>query len=1027
MRKYSTPEIKTRRVDNGLKERKKRTRTSRNVKKKNLFRLTMLSSTKSVSNNDKFITKLCETPRPKHFLPLASLKNKTSYSSRRSNKIKKFQFEALKKKLGTRDDLHIQDSKVKEYDRQNLVNLTQGSLAFKESFGKHLKAKDLREFNFEALQLSKSQKPKNPIKSLQEDTVIEVEKNAESIRKAKLINEMLKTNKAFHKTEDEDDTTIPFVTTMGTNFESFTKTEEQTATNPHQIEEEKKTKKAKTLRNISYLFEKNKKFRPKKKPPIEVMKDTGEVNKYAEEISQIRSILEVNRFPMLSNDLFSVIREMKLTYEERMKVERKMKNKDEFSTAITDARICSFVENYRLHGCHERLDSVRIVNWMAKMKEKYNKDNNIFGSIEEYFVAFKDILAFSQRELIQSEMKRCKEKAHLIEKLYQENVIFYQGLMEYLKLFLQELDSNHFQDIGGVKKKHENIMEHQHYRYHLLQQEMNLAKNEIEELKQLNKKLRNKLSNDLLVMKQLRSDIEYSVEKEQIMRIENKKISQIITEMHQELTSITPQLPGHHQTLLDEKIKKIKSIKKEAKKRLEVIHESKETKDMVENSRLSVHDKQSYLRKVGTNSAIVELDFNTHHMSIQTDDLNDKMFMRSKEVQAAAFDYKDKATQLSSIHCPNCKDLRLRLVQSDVTMKVFKRRMEKMMDKNSDLSMDLNHFRIRFRSEREKRQSMILRSPIKQLAESIIVEKIQEMESEDSNSSENAPSDNNLAKSGGFLDVGRRRSRGRRRTKSRNISRKSSIMLSESPAPQKNTKLEKEIESMILDKEFSERELFNEFEKADSINKKTLEIVKDRIDELDIKLKLIPSDHRNEQNDKFFSLKYKLSQYKKFNKKFSIRPSAQVLKVSKSTSLAPRPGILKNITGNYFRSLSKKKKKSNVLFTERNKKKLNEKLKLANTLFNEVLEDIRDRSFPKDKELIRDSTLIKKISKYYADFANQKKASSKTQSYKIQIFMLLSLKNSHRKLLVRNFKKVKQIIFILLIYFLAFAFSQSAY
>lgn len=946
-------------TDNKTRNRKCK---SQQIKKKNLFRLTMISSKKSLKNNEK--RRLSETPKPKHFMPLNSIKD----TSRKINikNIKKNGEEGIKNS-NTNKTVIASMNKLYVEKTQNFRNI---NLHLKNSYRKKQEISDSK-------------------KSL--------EFKLEKLNKEELIKKMLKEKRAFpnYKTEEDDDTTtIPFINTFyKTNFDSFVNTTSPKNTLNKEFNGDN------SMRNISYLFEKKKKFIPPEKGPVELMKPEKIAEKFVEDITQIRAILENNNFPTLSNDLFSVINEMKLSYEERIKIQKKMKNKQEKSAYDDKEKLCLFFDNFRLHGCHERNDSMKIVQWMGKMKKKYSKENSKFKSIEEYYQAFKDILAFSQRELIESERKRCKEKADLIEKLYKENVIFYEGLMEYLKLFLVQLDKNHFDDIENIHNKHSDAMAHQAFRYSLIKQEKDILEEEMEELRRLNKVLRNKLSNDVLVMKQLRSDIEYAHEREMIITLENKKILEIIKEMNQDLRITQPELPQHHKSLLDVKIKQISEVKDLSKQQLSVIMDEKSRKDVVENSRLSRSDKASYLRNMSKNSGIIELDFNTHAIAIQTDDINRHLYMNDIEIETDRVEKEEKGTQVSSIGCSNCNDLRMKLVQEEFSRKLMRSRIKKLSEMNTEMKYEVEGFKVRYELEKMKNDVNDI-SMVSNKLDEVIEEKEKSINrNEKLKVNGYSPVKLSLFESPSLMGSGRRSKRfstikGVSDAKSLTGSFLNQILQVESQE-------EKEIEAMLKSPETSEIELFKKLEKAEKINTKSLKILKERVNSLDIKLKMIPSDLRTAKNQEFIDTVEKCTQYIKFTKKFTANRRI-------STSNNPNPRVssyLNNSVGSFFRSLTKRKKAGDKEeFTSQSI--TNEKIKLANTLFNEVLEDIKDLRIPKKQDMIRDITLIKQISKFYNEFSNQKRVNLKSVSYKIHIFDYLNFQNSHRKLLIKNFKQL---------------------
>ena len=100
---------------------------------------------------------------------------------------------------------------------------------------------------------------------------------------------------------------------------------------------------------------------------------------------------------------------MRMTSKKKREIEQRM-----LERALSDehhrqhSRRCAGQKSYHIRECPEREEAKHIIDLFSLLESKYSKDSEEFVSIEEYFKAKKNILAFCQRELIELENKRCK-------------------------------------------------------------------------------------------------------------------------------------------------------------------------------------------------------------------------------------------------------------------------------------------------------------------------------------------------------------------------------------------------------------------------------------------------------------------------------------------------------------------------------------------------------------------------------------------------------------------------------------------
>lgn len=936
------------------------------ILQKNLFRAKMLETEEDSQKTQKGFRnsrRYSASPRPKHTLPLASIclerdKRMNFFSARYSNKKKNL----VKTSLQKGNYSYTNNGK----DEKNSISKTRSNTFVKTGKNeKNLKINTIFVGNVSYLsKINTSENKKKSLNSLTKKEYYETTfsdgkrtlKGIEHFRmtpKAELINKMIKTKTAWHQAKPEV-TEIPYFTQNPETIEKIKKI--QNSEKNEKLKNSEKRLKKKILRNVSFLFEKKKSYKPKPKSLITLLNPEDATDAYADNLSQIRSVLGINNFPTLSENLFGIINKIKLSYEKKKKIQNKAK-KSQKTISISD-KLCRYISSKKVHGCHERQEFKKILSWVEKMKNKYSNENYSFNSIEEYFLAFKDILAFSQRELIEEEKFRCKEKSELIFYLYQENLSFFNNLMDYLGLFLLELDKNHIKEIKDLKDEHEEKLIHQEFRYSVLENKVKMFREEMEEMKLMSKKLRNKLSSDVLVMKQLRSDVEFAGEREGILRIENEKLMEIIVEIDTEMRVNKNLYQNYY--LINEKIKSMQDVQQESQQKMKLIEEEKARRDIIENSRLSKSDKARYHRNANLNSGIVDLALNTYNIGSQTNDIN-----RSEKLVQANPECKHFGSQISNEFCENCKKLRVQLFQEEFARKLLVSKSKRMSKAQKIYLKEMNKLK-------QGRNLEVLpeESKVDQLIDilehkSLNMDKIEELHSK-MKEEEDEEDDESSDKS--------------------NLATEKSVRV-------EHEEEKKKMGNLILDLNVSENLTLNEVNKIIQANEKLSNYIKHKLNKIEEEIKKV--DIKDTET---------LSLLKASKSKFShlLNRLGGRNRGSKSSD------YIRNKLSNYFRSLSKRKVRSRSNGGNQGRKySFFDNIRLANQLFNEVLEDIKHMNTAKKNDVIREITLSKQISKFYSDYANSNKTNVKTLSFKIQIFKNLSLQTSHKKVLVRNFKQVR--------------------
>ena len=475
------------------------------------------------------------------------------------------------------------------------------------------------------------------------------------------------------------------------------------------------------ISNISFLFDKKELIKPIKATTFEPMKPKEKADSQTQSLRQVKSILESNNFPKIQNKIFGVLDSMKLGLKERAKVKHKIqKYKEEETIVHLNEKICDFIDSFQYNKvCHERNDCKMILEWIQKMKNKYHKESTKFDRIEDYFIGMKDILAFSNRQLIVSESKRCKEKALLLEELYSENVNYFNSFMEYLSLFLIQLDEQHFEEIRKIEYEFADKLAEQKLIYNELFKRFGELRERLKLVEWRNQVLRGKLANDFIVLKSLRRDFSHSEDSLKIARDENYRITEILNTLSNEIEKMSEKSSDSEKKKkifldsLTEKLAEINKVKlayKDEQDHLNLIKKIDDRKR--ELNQLTALEKKQLHGKLA--KFIDEDDLENYLMrnkQIETEDI-ERPYMRVAWCQAGPDGYEDHAAQVEIKKCYKCKQYRMEMMKMLIKRKGIEKRFENLKEHYNNMKIDLKDYMQRFERERNKNQDQILFSPV---------------------------------------------------------------------------------------------------------------------------------------------------------------------------------------------------------------------------------------------------------------------------------------------------------------------------
>lgn len=240
-------------------------------------------------------------------------------------------------------------------------------------------------------------------------------------------------------------------------------------------------------------------------------------------------IMNTAEFPLLGQELFLALQKIKLCESQRMLIEKKQL--EHFQNSMNPSRkqltkLYQSLEVQRTRACSERGDCTSIINWLNKMTTKAQEIK--FDSSTGYLQFMRKLIAFSWKELSTIEKQRCKQTGNVIEGLYKESVAFVDNLGRFTSKFLKSM-SAHFQNVIQTNNNlHESELRAKEAEIEKLKAALFQSEMEATQFTRKTHLMRSKLTNDYLSIKTLRDELAHTTSYSLILENENKKICQLV-------------------------------------------------------------------------------------------------------------------------------------------------------------------------------------------------------------------------------------------------------------------------------------------------------------------------------------------------------------------------------------------------------------------------------------------------------------------------------------------------------------------
>ena len=384
------------------------------------------------------------------------------------------------------------------------------------------------------------------------------------------------------------------------------------------------------------------------------------------EADKLQDILMIDNFPRLESKLFEVMKNIKLSYYQQERVRERVESLH-FGEGVPSCRkddfILKYIEGYKIKGCSDRADHLQLLKWLNLAKEKHklnscsSKRHSEIEDVVDYVRDKGRIIGFFAKQIIELEEQRCREAAMSTKKLYTECVDMFNSFAMFIQVAMQELDKGSHYKLDLIKLKYEDDMKE--LKLETKQQKEQIAELE-QRIKELNRKgrvFRKRIANDFLTKKWLKADLISASEYLTILRAENKKIGYIIDDMVKDIKMINP--ASQMIERIGIQLSDISGLKKKYKKELVYLDHHSEVKVDEDNfkgkKRMNTREIDRIQSQLGLEFDDEEMaDFVTREIGVVTDDIRDSHLKKVACCQAGPEGYADFSANVDFIDCQKC-------------------------------------------------------------------------------------------------------------------------------------------------------------------------------------------------------------------------------------------------------------------------------------------------------------------------------------------------------------------------------------
>lgn len=201
---------------------------------------------------------------------------------------------------------------------------------------------------------------------------------------------------------------------------------------------------------------------------------------------------------------------------------------------LTEEKLSKYFKGIR--PAPDRLELCSLQKWYCETREKITKPKENF--MEDYFYQKASLLVYSMNTLAEKLSGMKKESADLLRLISSDIFSYINEITSLFGIFVSRMDSKRVKDYQFIEKTYQDMLTDQRIEVSKLEAVNNTRQQDISTMKRSIQNMRSKLTNDYMLINQLRREREFAKEYASIIEEENKKITDTMVLLCEELKVI---------------------------------------------------------------------------------------------------------------------------------------------------------------------------------------------------------------------------------------------------------------------------------------------------------------------------------------------------------------------------------------------------------------------------------------------------------------------------------------------------------
>jgi len=301
------------------------------------------------------------------------------------------------------------------------------------------------------------------------------------------------------------------------------------------------------------------------------------------------------------------------SYQQYSNLENERQSCRQTTQKLTAEKLAKYLKSIK--SAPDKLQILTLLSWYTNVAKKLVTPPTE-SNCASYYQIKSTVLTYFLREFIMQLSGLCKDYSSTLEYVVQDILDTFEEMSKYLSSTISKLNDRYTKDIVDIEREIAGEIKQHQVANQLLRERLEQKTQSESELKRINHSLKNKLSSDYQVIRQLRRDVDFGHEYSRIIENENNKLTKQISILVEEIKQIEHQSEKLRETMQElHKTNHQSLIQKEELK--SKIRDSLETN-------LSTRQKSELMKFIDDNNEDNETNeaFITYSKLCDTDDLN---------------------------------------------------------------------------------------------------------------------------------------------------------------------------------------------------------------------------------------------------------------------------------------------------------------------------------------------------------------------------------------------------------------------